>query len=63
MLPFTLSGHVWIDEIKFAKIEAYGSFFLYRWSHVRKHGLKATVDYPFNRVCGTLKSDISAKLF
>ena len=48
--------------IKFAKLEAYGNFFLYRWSHVRKHGLKATVDYLFDRVCGTLKSDISAKL-
>lgn len=49
--------------IKFAKLEAYGNFFLYRWSHVRKHGLKATVDYLFDRVCGTPKSDISAKLF
>ena len=51
------------NGIKFSKLEAYGNFFLYRWSHVRKHGLKATVDYLFDRVCGTLKSDISAKLF
>ena len=49
--------------IKFSKLEAYGNFFLYRWSHVRKDGLKATIDFLFNRVCGTPKSDISAKLF
>ena len=42
--------------IKFSKLEAYGSFFLCRWSHVRKHGLKATIDFLFNRVCGTPKS-------
>ena len=51
------------NGIKFAKLEAYGNFFLYRWSHVRKYGLRATVDFLFNRVCGTPKSDISAKLF
>lgn len=49
--------------IKFSKLEAYGSFFLCRWSHARKHGLKATIDFLFNRVCGTPKSGISAKLF
>ena len=51
------------NGIKFAKLEAYGNFFLYRWSHVRKYGLRATVDYLFNRVCGTPKSEISSKLF
>ena len=51
------------NGIKFSKLEAYGSFFLCRWSHVRKHGLMATIDILFNRVCGTPKSDISAKLF
>ena len=51
------------NGIKFSKLEAYGNFFLYRWSHVRKHGLKATIDFLFNRVCGTPKSDLSAKLF
>ena len=44
------------NGIKFSKLEAYGSFFLCRWSHVRKHGLKATIDFLFNRVCGTPKS-------
>ena len=29
----------------------------------QKHGLKATIDILFNGVCGTPKSDISAKLF
>ena len=51
------------NGIKFAKLEAYGNFFLYRWSHVRKHGLKATIDFLFNRVCGTPKSDLSSNLF
>ena len=51
------------NGIKFAKLEAYGNFFLYRWSHVRKYGLRATVDYLFNRVCGTAKGDISSNLF
>ena len=51
------------NGIKFAKLEAYGNFFLYRWSHVRKHGLRATVDYLFNRVCGTAKSGVSSNLF
>ena len=49
--------------IKFSKLEAYGSFFLCRWCQVRKHGLKATIDILFNRVCGTPKSGLSAKLF
>lgn len=26
--------------IKFSKLEAYANFFLYRWAHIRKHGLK-----------------------
>ena len=51
------------NGIKFPKLEAYGNFFLYRWSHVRKRGLKATIECLFNRVCGTAKSDISSKLF
>lgn len=51
------------NGIKFSKLEAYGSFFLYRWSHVRKHGLKATIDILFNRVCGMPKSGLSPNLF
>ena len=51
------------NGIKFSKLEAYGNFFIYRWSHIRRHGLRATIEYLFNRVCGTAKSDLSAKLF
>ena len=29
------------NGIKFSKLEAYGNFFLYRWSHVRKRGRSA----------------------
>ena len=49
--------------IKFSKMEAYANFFMYRWSHVRKHGLKATIEYLFARVCGTEKSGLSESLF
>ena len=49
--------------IKFSKLEAYGNFFLCRWSHVRKHGLMATIDILFNRVCGTPKRGLSSNLF
>ena len=49
--------------IKFSKLEAYANFFMYRWSHVRKHGLKATIEYLFARVCGTKKSGLSESLF
>lgn len=51
------------NGIKFSKLEAYGSFFLYRWSHVGKRGLEAAIDFLFNRVCGTPKSGLSPKLF
>ena len=51
------------NGIKFSKLEAYGNFFMYRWSHVRKHGLRATIEFLFNRVCGTAKSQISESLF
>ena len=42
--------------IKFSKLEAYANFFLYRWSHVRKHGLKDAISFMVSRVCGTSKS-------
>lgn len=42
--------------IKFTKLEAYANFFLYRWSHVRKHGLKDAISFMVSRVCGTPKS-------
>lgn len=42
--------------IKYAKLEAYANFFMYRWSHVRKHGLSETIDFLMGRVCGTRKS-------
>ena len=51
------------NGVKFSKLEAYGNFFMYRWCHIRKHGLKATVEYLFRRVCGTPKSEISDGLF
>lgn len=44
--------------IKYGKLEAYANFFLYRWMHVRKHGLKLTVDYLISRVFGTPKSHL-----
>lgn len=43
------------NGIKFSKLEAYGNFLMYRWCHVRKHGLRATVEFLFTRVCGTDK--------
>jgi transposase-like protein len=49
--------------IKYSKIEAYGNFFMYKWAHVRKYGLKASIDYMFNRVCGTSKSHRFADMF
>ena len=49
--------------IKFAKLEAYANFFMYRWTRVRKHGLKATIEYLFRRVCGAEKSKLSEPLF
>ena len=44
--------------IKYGKLEAYANFFLYRWMHVRKHGLKLTIDYLISRVFGTPKSHL-----
>ena len=49
--------------IKFTKLEAYANFFMYRWTRVRKHGLKATIEYLFRRVCGAEKSKLSEPLF
>ena len=49
--------------IKFTKLEAYANFFLYRWSHVRKHGLKDTISFMVSRVCGTPKSHTFAESF
>lgn len=42
--------------IKFAKIEAYATFFCYKFTHIRKHGFATAVEYLFGRVCGTAKS-------
>lgn len=44
--------------IKYGKLEAYANFFLYRWMHVRKHGLATTVDYLIGRIFGTPKSHL-----
>jgi len=44
------------NGIKYTKLEAYGNWFLYRWMHVRKHGLKNTIEYLISRICGTRKS-------
>lgn len=49
--------------IKFAKLEAYANFFMYRWTQVRKHGLKATIEYMAVRVFGTPKSHKFAESF
>lgn len=42
--------------IKFSKLEAYANFFLYRWMHVRKHGLKDAISFMVSRIFGTPKS-------
>lgn len=42
--------------IKFSKLEAYANFFLYRWAHIRKHGLKNTISFMVSRIFGTPKS-------
>ena len=49
--------------IKFSKVEPYANFFMHRWPHARKHGLKAAIEYLFARVCGTEKSGLSESLF
>lgn len=49
--------------IKFSKLEAYANFFMYRWSHVRKAGLKEAISYMVLRVCGTPKSHTFANSF
>jgi transposase-like protein len=49
--------------IKFGKLEAYANFFMYRWSHVRKGGLKNAVSCMVSRVCGTPKSHVYAESF
>ena len=49
--------------IKSAKLGSYANFFMYRWSHVRKHGLKASIEYLFNRVCRTEKSHVYRESF
>ena len=41
--------------IRYSKIESYANFFLYRWSHVRKHGMKTSIEYLLARVAGTEK--------
>lgn len=51
------------NGIKFAKLEAYANFFMYRWSHVRKYGLKDSISYLVARVCGTPKSHTYANSF
>ena len=52
-LRHSFESHV---GIKFSKLEAYGNFFLYRWAHVRKCGLKDTISFMVSRVYGTPKS-------
>ena len=42
--------------VKNSKIAAYANFFLYRWSHIRKAGLKDSIEYLFNRLSRTNKS-------
>jgi transposase-like protein len=49
--------------IKYAKLEAYGDFFMWKWSHVRKYGLRKSIDYLFSRVSGTPKSHRFADMF
>ena len=44
--------------IKYGKLEAYANFFLYRWMHIRKHGLEQMVEYLTSRVFGTPKSHL-----
>lgn len=44
--------------IKFGKLEAYGNFFLYRWSHMRKGGLRHAVDCMMTRLSSTPKSHL-----
>lgn len=51
------------DGIKFAKLEAYADFFLYRWSHVRKGGMKDAIACVVSRVYGTPKSHVYADSF
>ncbi len=41
--------------IKYAKLEVYAHFFLYRWSRVRKYSVNKTINYLYNRVCETPK--------
>ena len=49
--------------IKFTKLEAYANFFLYRWSHVRRYGMKNAISYMVARVSGTPKSHVFADSF
>lgn len=49
--------------IKASKLGAYGDFFMHEWCHVRKYGLRASIEYLFNRVCGTPKSHAFANSF
>ncbi len=49
--------------IKAFKLESYCNFFMHRWSHVRKAGMKNAVEYIFMRVCGTPKSHKYAESF
>lgn len=44
--------------IKFGKLEAYGNFFLYRWSHMKKGGLDHSIDCMMTRLCSTPKSHL-----
>lgn len=44
------------NGIKHTKLEAYGSWFLYRWMHRRKYGLEASVKFLISRIFGAPKS-------
>lgn len=51
------------NGIKFEKPEAYANFFMYRWSHVRRMGMKETISCLLSRVFGTKKSHVYRESF
>lgn len=51
------------NGIKFGKLEAYANFFMYRWVHVRRYGMKNAISYMVARVSGTPKSHVFADSF
>ena len=51
------------NGIKFEKLEAYANFFMCRWSHVRRMGMRETISCLLNRVFGTKKSRVCRESF